>query len=172
MANFLPIFEWVLRQEDATLSGKVENLNDGQGFTRFGIGQASHPELPADYYTTSAAAALAIAQGVYCNTYWNRFQGDAIADDGVASCLLSFSINDGESREVKMLQELLAIPADGIFGSQTLAKTNAAPPIALATALRSAQADFYRGLVTKKPDDVRFLEGWLARAKRIYPSLD
>ena len=172
MDNFTGICTWVLRQEDSTLAGIPKDLGDGQGITRFGIGQKSHPELGIAFFTTMGAGmALTIAEYTYKTVYWNRFQGDAILDDGVASCLLSFGINDGEAREVVMLQEILGISVDGVVGPQTLAKVNGTPPIPLAAALRSAQADFYRGLVAKNPDNQRFLAGWLARAARIYPSL-
>jgi lysozyme family protein len=171
MANFQPIMMWVLRQEDSTLSGKVVNLMDGQGLTRFGIGQTSHPNLPADFYTNPAALALLDAEQVYKGQYWDRFLGDSITDDGVASCLLSFAINDGEAREVQMLQQCLSVPVDSVMGPVTLAHTNAYNPTLLAAALRAAQADFYRACVAKQPTDARFLTGWLARAARIYPSL-
>ena len=171
LPNFLPICTWVLKQEDSTLSGKVVDLGDGQGLTRFGIGQASNPSVRSDFWTMSAAEALPVAENNYRTSYWNRFQGDQIVDDGVASCLLSFSINDGAAREVRMLQDCLNIPIDGIFGPQTLEYTNAFNPGQLAAALRAAQADFYRALAAKNPADERFLAGWLARAARVYPSL-
>jgi lysozyme family protein len=171
MANFAPICTWVLRQEDSTLSGVVKDLGDGQGLTRFGIGQKSHPELPAAFYTMPAPGALSIAEGVYREAYWNRFLGDQIADDGVASCLLSFSINDGTNREVRMLQQILQLPVDGVFGPQTLAATNKPIPQALAAALRNAQANFYTALAPTHPTIAADLPGLLARAWRVYPSL-
>jgi lysozyme family protein len=171
MANFAPICTWVLRQEDSTLSGVVKDLGDGQGLTRFGVGQKAHPELPPTFYTMPEFDALSIAIGVYRVTYWNRFLGDQIVDDGVASCLLSFSINDGTNREVRMLQQILNLTQDGAFGPQTLAATNAAAPQPLAAALRQAQASFYLSLVPTRPDLAAVLPGLLARARRVYPSL-
>ena len=172
MAQFLSICLWVLKQEDSTMSGKVVNLMDGQGLTRYGIGQQSNPNLPADFYTKPAAAALNDAVNVYKQTYWNRFQGDSIVSDQVASCLLSFSINDGTSREVRMLQSCLGVDQDGIMGPVTLTHTNAYSATILAPALRAAQADYYRAVVAEQPTDARFLAGWLKRAARIYPSLE
>ena len=171
MANFASICVWVLKQEDSTLSGVVKDLGDGQGLTRFGVGQKAHPELSQTFYTMPAPGALSIAEGVYKQTYWNRFLGDQIADDGVASCLLSFSINDGTNREVRMLQQILNLTQDGAFGPQTLAATNAAAPQSLAAALRQAQASFYLSLAPVRPDIAAELSGLLARARRVYPSL-
>jgi lysozyme family protein len=117
------------------------------------------------------AGALSVAESGYKQTCWNRFQGDQIADDGVASCLLSFSINDGTFREVVMLQKTLGLTPDGAFGPLTLAAANAAPPQPLAAALRQAQANFYLALAPSRPDIAGELSGLLARAKRVYPSL-
>jgi len=171
VADFTPICMWVLRQEDSTLSGVVKNLGDGQGLTRFGVGQKSHPELGDVFYTMPASGALSIAEGVYHDTYWNRFQGDRIVDNGVASCLLSFSINDGTNREVRMLQKILSLPQDGVVGPATLMHTNGTDQQWLAAALRSAQAAFYEELAPGRPDIAAELPGLLARARRVYPSL-
>ena len=172
MADFQKICEWTLRQEDSTLSGKVVNLMDGQGLTRYGIAQHSHPSLPADFYTKAPALALLDAEQIYRGEYWDRFCGDLILDNGVASCLLSFAINDGESREIMMLQRVLGFTQqDGIMGPVTLAATNKMEPVALAAQLRIAQANFYRMLAAKQPTDQRFLAGWIARASRVFPSL-
>lgn len=173
MANFSKICKWVMQQEDAGLTGKIVDMRDGQGSTRFGIAQKSHPEVDPWFFSTTMPAALAlpIAEGVYRNTYWNRFQGDAIVDDGVASCLLSFAINDGTVREVQMLQECLNLPIDGIVGPVTLEHTNAFNSGVLAAALRAAQGDFYRAVVANNPERAPYLPAWLKRANRVYPSL-
>jgi lysozyme family protein len=176
MSNFLPICRWVIEQEDRGLTGVVKNLMDGGGRTRFGITEHFNPGVISSFFTTTdIMLALTYAETIYKKTYWDRFFGDAINSDQVASCLLSFSINDGTSREVKMLQACLGFPAyeiDGIVGPNTLLHVNAFGDIILSAALRAAQVDFYRALVDKQPTDIRFLDGWLKRAARIYPNLD
>lgn len=167
MANFLPIVEWLLRIEDSTLSGRVVNLGDGQGLTRFGIGQKANPDVPAGFYTAPPLIALSMAQQIYKSTYWDRFKGDNLVDDGVASCLLSFSVNDGTSREVKMLQQILYLTEDGIMGPYTLAAANKAEPVRLAQSLRVVQATWYKAI----PDNEKFIDGWLKRAALVYPNL-
>jgi lysozyme family protein len=170
--NFFAICEWCLRIEDSTLSGKVVNLFDGQGNTRYGIGQTANPEMPANFYTCSAAQALPMAEAQYKTKYWDRFSGDQIQDDQVASCLLSFSINDGTRREIMLLQQVLGFTqTDGVMGPVTLAAVNKANPATLVPALRAAQANFYKMLVAKQPTDARFLDGWLHRASLIFPNL-
>lgn len=171
MADFSPICEWVLRQEDATLSGKIVNLGDGGGLTRYGIAQTKHDNIPAYFYDCSAGVALAYAKVIYLKEYWDRFLGDEIFSDEVASCLFSFAVNDGNAREVKMLQQAVGVPVDGMMGPVTLAKVNAADDGRLASALRYAQASFYQTLALTRPDIARELPGLLNRAYRVYPSL-
>ena len=78
------------------------------------------------------ALALTYAESNLKGEYWDRFLGDELASNGVASCLLSFAINDGDAREVKMLQQVLDLDVvDGVMGPQTLRWTNGANPFVL-----------------------------------------
>jgi lysozyme family protein len=146
-------------------------LEDGGGRTRFGIAEKYNPGLPSNFYTAPSAIALVDAWAIYKKTYWDRFRGDEINDEGVSSCLLSFSINDGEAREVKMLQDCLGLVQDGVVGPITLEHVNAFNGPQLAAALRAAQADWYRAVAVANPSKEKFLKGWLIRAARVYPNL-
>jgi lysozyme family protein len=171
MSDFDACVTWILQQEDAGLTGKVVNLFDGAGLTRFGIGQHSSPGIPADFYTCSVAQALEEAKTFYRANFWDRFLGDSILSDEVAATILSFSVNSGLQTTIILLQQVLGFQIrDGIMGPVTLAAVNKMGP-PLAAQLRAAQANFYKMLVAKQPTDARFLAGWLARANRIYPSL-
>lgn len=171
MSNFDPICEWVLRQEDATLSGKVVNLGDGAGLTRFGIAQEDNPGLPATFYTAPAAIALQVAKQIYRSKYWSPIHGDQITSDEIAASLFSFAVNDGPVRAVKEIQSCVGVTVDGVMGPDTLLHINAYNPAILGPALREAQADFYRAIVAQDLKDTQFLNGWLARAERVYPNL-
>jgi lysozyme family protein len=170
MSNAALCIIWVLRQEDATLSGKVVVLADGAGMTRFGITSAVKP--PFDFYTKPAALALQDAIAIYQNQFWNPLAGDQISYVPLAASLLSFAINDGE-RFVAMhlLQAILGLPQDGVVGPQTIAAIAAQDGPTLLKKLQDAQWNHYQNVMIENPADEQYMDGWRARAYRIYPSL-
>ena len=72
MADFDGAFKWVMLQEDSTLSGKVVDLGDGGGLTRYGVAQMKHTALPPDFYTVAPALAYAYARAIYRGEYWGQ----------------------------------------------------------------------------------------------------
>lgn len=169
MADATACITWVLRQEDATLSGKVVDLNDGAGPTRFGITRAAGPS--ASFYSLPASLALQEAVSIYRSEYWNRLCGDQINYQPLAASLLSFAINDGEGTEAKMLQSILGVVTDGAIGPQTVAAINAADGATLLARLQGAQWQHYQSVAARNPNDIKDLDGWKKRAFRTYPSL-
>lgn len=169
MATFDPIYRWTMKFEDATLSGKVVNLGDGVGLTRFGLAQEEHPELPPDYYTMPSDQALVVAGQSYRKTYWVPIQGDAIADEALAAAIYDYAVNSGVATAVKALQGILGLFQDGGLGPHTLAAMAAHDPETLAAQLRSERAAHDRAVAAAHPADARFLNNWLARAACIFP---
>jgi lysozyme family protein len=170
--DFPSICEWVLRQEDAALSGQIVNLMDGQGLTRFGIGQQSHPEVDSNFWTTmDFQTALNTAVSVYKKNYWDKFMGDQLRDVDVAASMLSFTVNDGLVGPIKRLQAAAAVTADGVFGPISLAAVNGYRSGILGPIIRKAQEMHYQMMVAAQPTDQRFLAGWLKRAALVYPDL-
>lgn len=172
MADFFGIVLWLLKQEDRDMAGVVVNLADGQGRTRWGIGEHSHPSLPPDFYTKPAKESLNDAIQLYRTNEWKEMWGEKITDDPLAASLFSFCVNSGTQRTIRMLQDCIGVLPDGLMGPITIKNVNAYNPMILTDALRAAQEDYYRDCVTNQPTDIRFLDGWLARVKRIYPNLD
>lgn len=172
-ANFGNCVDWVLRLEDRALKGIVKDLGDGQGFTRFGVGQKSHPDLSPVFYAAPASVVLEEAKQVYWEEYWKPIQGTFLPTDELAATLLSFAVNDGVERAVKELQESLEgdLVVDGGMGPKTLEAVLAQPASIVATNLRIHQESFYRDIVQRNPADAKFLPGWVARARIVYPDL-
>lgn len=167
MAAFDEIVTWVLRQEDSTLSGRIVDLGDSHGLTRFGVTSVDNPGAPLGFFSSMPIAqALEIAKEIYRERYWNPIHGDEITSDAIAAPLFSFAVNDGVHQAVRLLQQALGVQQDGILGDQTLAALNSADPDATAAALRAAQESFYRRIVAANPDRAKFLNGWLARAQQ------
>src|SRR2546425_1026435 len=121
MANFDPIVEWLLRQEDSTLAGEVVNLGDGAGRTRYGITEKNCRSLPKEFWGNEDGAvmsndlALPIAKNAYRNEYWVRIHGDEIRSDIVAAPVFSAAVNCGVMRAARLLQfSLGTVPIDGV----------------------------------------------------------
>ena len=79
------------------------------------------------------------------------------------------SINIGDHHATKVIQRALraigtCIAEDGVFGKITLTSVNNSSEKELLAALRSEAAGYYRILVASDNTQLRFLQGWLARA--------
>jgi lysozyme family protein len=173
MASSKVAIDFVLRQEDSTLSGDVTTLKgDSGGATRFGIASTAHPELvPQGYFDAtkvSSAEALVIAEQVYDKQYAAPLNVPLISDQALATAVLSLGINAGLGRAGQILQRACvalghAIATDGKLGPATIAAVNASNADSLLGAFSTATEDFYRSLVVTNPDDGRFLNGWINR---------
>lgn len=171
MADFGLCINWVLRLEDRTLRGISKNLGDGAGWTRLGITSKNNPQVPVEFFTTMPIdQALETARNVYWQKYWLPIRGNLLPTDELAATLMSFDVNDGPEA-VKLLQGCLGLGQDGSFGPVTMRAVQAANPADLAQDLREAQERFYRGLAARNPNDVQFLNGWVKRARVVYPEL-
>jgi lysozyme family protein len=173
MADAKTAIEFVLRQEDSTLSGVV--TDDAGGRTRFGIAERWHPELTSRGFFDGMAAAdaQAIAEGLYESGYWVPINGAAVNSQDFANRYLSFGINLGIHQAVKLAQESLValgarIGVDGDPGPSTISALNAqlgANEAALMAGWRNQLTAFYRRVVAANPAQEEYLAGWLNRVK-------
>jgi lysozyme family protein len=173
MANFDPISQWLIYQEDShSHPGATINLADGAGMTRFGITSKTFAMfVPATFFTTLPFVdAVKAAKELYKSQYWDKFHGDMIVSDQVAALLLSFSVNKNIPTAVKALQHVLAVTQDGMLGPNTILTLNQKSPIAVASQFRAEWENYYRTLVDVNPSLQRFLQGWLNRVDFPYPS--
>jgi len=176
MANVKQAIDFVLRQEDSTLSGKITNIpGDQGGTTRFGLTAKWHPELVAqgffDAYTP-AIRALPMAESAYETQYAAKLYLADIQSQAIATALLSFAVLEGPQRPVQLLQAALdtcgaSIAPDGCMGQQTLNAVNDAPQDALLDAWLKQEEAYFASLVQHDPSQQKFLLGWDNRAEAL-----
>ena len=109
------------------------------------------------------------AASLYRHHWWEKGGYDRIRDPVVAVKTFDFAVNMGFGPAHRCLQRAARacrhlIADDGVIGPQTLAAANAIEGNALAAALKSEAAGFYRGLVTARPVFAKYEQGWLNRA--------
>lgn len=154
MARFEDSIDYVLVNE----GGYVANPNDPGGETNFGISKAVYPNVDVKNLTVDEAKAI------YRKDYWRY---DALDNQRVATKLFDAAVNLGAMHAVKLFQQSLGalqagpVVADGIFGSLTAERANAANPEALVDEFKARLAVYYCSL-----DRPQFLLGWLRRAVR------
>lgn len=172
MADAKAAVDAVMRQEDARLSGIITNrASDRGGLTRFGLTAKNHPLLlNAGFFDASlpAAAAFKIAETTYQAEYTGTLYLVQIASQAIATALLSFAVNAGNTRAISLLQRALlvngqSVGLDGKMGPATVAAINACDAKQLLNHYCDLEAMFYRGLAEKDPTQNANLKGWLNR---------
>jgi lysozyme family protein len=151
MADFNLAIDEVLIQE----GGYVNDPADHGGETKYGISKRSFPQVDIPSLTIEEAKSL------YRETYW-RFE--SVESQMVANKLLSMAVNFGLSPAVRLLQNILRVNSDGIFGPRTLTATNSMYTDLLLTELRIACAVYYAKIVSRDTSQIKFINGWMRRA--------
>jgi lysozyme family protein len=166
MADIDIAVEYVLRQEDSKLSGVI--TTDLGGRTRFGVAEKFHPELTSTgfYDTMPTAQALEIAISVYKSIYANTLKLNTISDQTVANALLSYAVNVGTVRAVKLLQRTLGLLEDGILGPFTINKIESIMPKNLLIAWKNVMLAYYDDVANDHPTDAIYLNGWINRVNQ------
>ena len=152
MARFDLAILTVLRNE----GGLVEDPADPGGLTNYGISQKSYPSL--DIRSLTRAQAMEI----YLRDFW-KFDG--ILDQPIATKVFDATVNMGHTA-IKILQRILGVPDDGVYGPTTEKAVNVTNPGVLLGRFRTALVDHYEAIVTANPSQAKFLDGWLRRARQ------
>lgn len=133
--------------------------------TQWGISAAAYPG------TDIAALTLTDAQAIYKRDYWDRVQGDSLPPP-LALLVFDAAVNNGVSRAIGWLQTTVAVTADHVIGSATLAAIEAhaaaAGGAALCAEFQAQRLVFMAGLPTWRS----FGSGWARRLCQLpYQSL-
>lgn len=160
--RFMECLARVLKHE----GGYVNDPLDSGGRTNLGVTQkvweewVGHPVSEADMRALTPEKVAPM----YKMKYWNAAYCEVLPK-GLDYVVFDFAVNAGTGRAVKMLQQMLGLVADGIIGPRTRAAINGANPKKLVTDYSDARTDFYQGIVARRPDQARFIRGWLRRVE-------
>lgn len=98
----------------------------------------------------------------YYEHFWKPIQGDRINDQRIADFLFDFYVHS-DYHAIKAIQRIVKVKDDGIIGAQTLAAINAADSVAVFAGVKAARVKFLKDIAGRKPDQEKFLEGWMNR---------
>jgi lysozyme family protein len=125
---------------------------DSGGRTRFGIAQASHPDIDVPNITIDEA------KDIYRREYWVKARCDAMPEM-LQLPVFDCAVNCGVAATFKMLQRALGVTDDGKIGPVTLKAMAKAVPSELWTRFMAERALHYAR--SKQVD--HFGRGWMRR---------
>lgn len=145
--------------------GKTFVIDQG-GPTELGI---TIPALQAYLHrpcTQADIEALAHQPDVVAGLYEADFYNAAHCNDcpaGLDLMVFDESVNEGQGRAIRHLQQALGVPVDGAFGPTTLDAAQVCNPVLTINAIHDDNAAYYESLDARFPQDER---GWQARNDR------
>lgn len=162
MAEFLPAFERVLRNEGGYVLHTVKD--DRGGATYAGIARNFHPGWPGwrviDQGETPPAD---LVRQFYRSNFWHPLRLDEVEHQDVAGNIFDFGVNAGISTAAKLAQLVAGTTPDGKIGAKTLQSLNGIDPDLFVARYALAKIARYRDIVTGNRTQQRFLVGWINR---------
>lgn len=154
MAELKKAFRETMKWE----GGYVNDPNDRGGETNFGISKRSFPHVNIKELTEE------IAEEIYRWHYWNRIQGDKIHNQDVANAIFDAAVNFGVYAASLLVQKAVKAKQDGYIGPITLGMLNSFDPVLFLGIFAIERAQRYLDICEARPNQKRFLKGWLRRA--------
>lgn len=165
--------DFVLRQEDPTLSGEITNRSsDRGGMTRFGLTAKWNPSLIAKGFfssSMSAAVALPLAEETYEQAYCVPLGIAGINSQALATALLSIGVLEGQGTAANMFRSALntvspiRVPAVGSIDGVAVTAANACDAGSLRRTLVSLAQARFTALAQNDPSQQANLRGWTNR---------
>jgi len=159
-------FEKALKRILKHEGGFVNDPLDSGGMTNLGVTKRVWEEFVGHPVSEADMRALTPEKvgSMYKLKYWNPSYCEVLPK-GLDYVVFDFAVNAGTGRSVKTLQQAIGCVADGVIGPKTMAAINDANTKNLIAKFSDARADFYQSIVARKPDQARFIKGWLNRVE-------
>lgn len=138
--------------------GYVNDPTDAGGETKYGISKRSYPTIDIENLTREQAIEI------YKKDFWNKSNLDLLSNEKVASKVFDIGVNMGQSTPIRFLQQIAGVKEDGILGKDTAFAINTRPSEYIIDELCRRQLLRYADIIIKKPEQVKFLKGWINRA--------
>lgn len=168
MADFIKAYQKVLLNEGIF----SDDPTDNGGRTVLGISEKNWPNWEGWKIVNTLTSAKEIAtnaklqnlvQSFYLQNFWNKINGDIIASQKIAESIFDFSVNAGIKTSSSLAQTVVGSEPDGIIGKNTVAKLNIFNPTLFVAQFALLKIDRYCDIVDKKPDQLKYLKGWVRR---------
>ncbi len=149
---------------DRAHQGSVQMTNLGitpatmeQFLKRQGIASPTPAQIEEKIANLTTESAIPI----YASGFW-KAEYHALGPK-LAFLVFDWGVNSHPSVAIKQLQRTLGLNQDGKIGAATIAQVQSFPEETICRLYLQRRKDFYRSIVQQKPDQAKFLKGWLAR---------
>lgn len=115
--NYNDALDHVLRYE----GGYTDHPSDPGGATKYGITIGNLASWRKHQVTKDDVKALELeeAKAIYKTRYWDAIFGDQL-EDGLDIAVFDCAVNQGVGRSVRLLQDVVGVKQDGVFGPITM----------------------------------------------------
>ncbi len=179
MADFQEAYDLVLKNE----GGYCNKKGDSGGETYRGVSRNNWPGWPGWPIIDAAKKQVGVNPPVlnkalsingdldkmvadfYRRNFWIP-NYNLVNSQRIANYIFDKAVNMGTVVIHRLVQKVLDIPTDGIFGKDTLFHLNQEDPEMFMGYLKQAVGQHYEDIAEAHPEDRQFLAGWLERARR------
>jgi lysozyme family protein len=165
MADYLPAYERMIKDEGGYTLHKVEGDRGGQTYA--GIARRFHPGWPGwGAIDAGGEPPAALVRDFYAVEFWDRIRGDSIRDQRIAETIFNFAVNADWRVAAKIAQAIVGVTPDGQIGEKTLAALNSVEPRFFEAAFALGKLKRYADIVNRDRSQGKFLLGWVNRTLR------
>jgi lysozyme family protein len=136
---------------------------DKGGLTKYGISKAAHPEVDVANLTRDEAVEI------YRRNYWQKLGCDRL-EPAQAIALFDGAVQHGPTTAARMMQRAAGVRDDGIIGPRSVLAINTAAQAVLLERYISERIRFYHQITVARPENSRFVSGWINRALALQTS--